>query len=239
MFISLAAEKVATTFTFNITNSILGTLVVDGLLIILVLSLNVSGVKKIPGAVQNFVEILTEVFLDFCDSIAHEKSRVFFPIVFTLFLFIIISNWLALVPVFSAILIKEADRTVPFFRSPSADLSTTLALGLFSIAAVQFFGFKYLGFSYLKKYINLKGPVDFAVGLLELVLEGAKVISFAFRLFGNIFAGEVLLLVAGTLIPFLSPIPVLGMELFVGFIQAVVFSILTLVFLSLSVEKTH
>lgn len=239
MFISLAAEKVATISTFNITNSILGTLVVDVLLIILAISVKVTGVKKIPGALQNFVEILTETFLDFCDSIAHAKSRIFFPIVFTLFLFIIASNWLALLPGFSAILIKEAEKTVPILRSPSADLNTTLALGLFSITAVQFFGFKYLGLSYLRKYFNIQGPIDFVVGLLEIVLEIAKIASFGFRLFGNIFAGEVLLVVAGALLPLISPIPVLGMELFVGFIQALVFSVLTLVFLSMSVEKAH
>jgi F-type H+-transporting ATPase subunit a len=239
MLISLAAEKVTTIFTFNITNSVLGTLLVDGLIIILAISVNVVGVKKIPGAVQNFVEIITEAFLDFCDSIAHSKSRVFFPIIFTLFLFIIVSNWLALLPGFSSILIKEAGRSFPIFRSPSADLNTTLALGIFSITAVQYFGFRYLGLSYLSKYINVKGPIDFMVGLLELVLELAKVASFGFRLFGNIFAGEVLLIVAGTLIPLFSPIPVLGMELFVGFIQALVFAILTLVFLSMSVEKAH
>ena len=239
MFISLAAEKVATIATLNITNSMLGTLAVDVLLIALAISIHVEGVKKIPGAIQNFVEMLTEAFLEFCDSIAHTKARIFFPIVFTFFLFIIFSNWVALFPGFSAILVEEAGHTVPVFRSPSADLSTTLALGIFSIAAVQYFGFRYLGLSYLKKYINLKGPVDLMVGLLEIVLEIAKVASFGFRLFGNIFAGEVLLIVAGALIPLISPIPILGMELFVGFIQALVFAILTLVFLSMSVEKAH
>lgn len=239
MFISLAAEKVATIYSFSVTNSMMGTLLVDILLIALSISVNMAGVKKVPGAVQNFFEMVTEAFLDFCDSIAHSKSRIFFPIVFTFFLFIIASNWLALLPGFSTILAKEAGKSVPLLRSPSADLSTTLALGLFSIAAVQFFGFKYLGLSYLKKYFNLKGPIDFVVGLLEIVLEVAKIASFGFRLFGNVFAGEVLLVVAGTLLPLFSPIPVLGMEIFVGFIQALVFSILTLVFLSMSVEKTH
>ena len=239
MFISLAAEKVATIFTFNITNSTLGTLVVDVMLIVLAVTVKSTGVKKIPGALQNLVEMLVEVFLEFCDSIAHAKSRIFFPIVFTFFLFIIFSNWVALLPGFSSITLQEAHKSIPVFRSPSADLSTTLALGIFSILAVQFFGFKYLGLSYLKKYINLKGPIDFFVGILELVLEVAKIASFAFRLFGNIFAGEVLLIVAGSLIPLISPIPVLGMELFVGFIQALVFAMLTLVFLSMSVEKAH
>lgn len=239
MFISLAAEKVATISTFNITNSILGTLVVDVLLVTLALGVKVSGVKKIPGAVQNFMEMVVEAFLEFCDSIAHSKARIFFPIVFTFFLFIIFSNWVALLPGFSALVLQEGHKSIPVLRSPSADLSTTLALGLFSILTVQFFGFKYLGLSYLKKYINISGPIDFFVGILELILEVAKVASFAFRLFGNIFAGEVLLIVAASLLPLISPIPVLGMELFVGFIQALVFAILTLVFLSMSVEKAH
>jgi F-type H+-transporting ATPase subunit a len=123
---------------------------------------------------------------------------------------------------------------VPYFRGPTADLNTTLALALFSIVMVQFTGFKFLGINYGSKFVNLKSPIDFFVGILEIFSEVSRIISFAFRLFGNVFAGEVLLAVMGFIMPLLAPLPFLGLEIFVGFIQALVFSMLTLVFLNIA-----
>lgn len=123
---------------------------------------------------------------------------------------------------------------VPIFRAGTADLNTTLALALISVIATQVIGFKYLSFGYFKKFFNFKNPIFFFVGILELISEVAKIISFAFRLFGNIFAGEVLLVVIAFLIPLLAPIPFLGLEIFVGAIQALVFMMLSLVFMSMA-----
>lgn len=123
---------------------------------------------------------------------------------------------------------------VPYLRAGTADLNTTLALGLFSQVMAQIVGFKYLGFSYLKKFINFKDPIMFFVGILELVSEFSKVLSYAFRLFGNIFAGEVLLVVISALVPLIVPMPFYGLEIFVGFIQALVFSLLSLVFFNVA-----
>lgn len=132
---------------------------------------------------------------------------------------------------------------VPYFRGPTADLNTTLALAIFAMVTVQVIGFKFLGFNYSHKFLNLKSPIDFFVGFLEFFSEISKIISFAFRLFGNIFAGEVLLSVMAFLMPLLGPIPFLGLEVFVGFIQALVFSLLTLVFMNLATmghgEEAH
>ncbi|MFH2021814.1 MAG: F0F1 ATP synthase subunit A [Patescibacteria group bacterium] len=124
----------------------------------------------------------------------------------------------------------------PVFRPGSADLNTTLALAITSVIATQIFGLMTLKFSYLKKFFNLASPIDFFVGLLELISEFAKIISFAFRLFGNIFAGEVLLVVITFLIPVVVPMPFYGLELFVGFIQALVFSMLSLVFFNMATQ---
>ncbi|MFZ5437717.1 MAG: F0F1 ATP synthase subunit A [Patescibacteria group bacterium] len=123
---------------------------------------------------------------------------------------------------------------VPYLRAGTADLNTTLALGLFSQVMAQIVGVKYLGFSYFKKFFNFKDPIMFFVGILELVSEFSKVLSYAFRLFGNIFAGEVLLIVIGALIPVLVPMPFYGLEIFVGFIQALVFALLSLVFFNVA-----
>lgn len=126
---------------------------------------------------------------------------------------------------------------VPILRPGSADLNTTLALGLVSVIATQFIGFRYLHFGYFKKFINFSSPIMFVVGILELISEFAKIVSFAFRLFGNIFAGEVLLVVVafiGGNFLFFAPLPFYGLEVFVGFIQALVFSMLSLVFFNMA-----
>lgn len=124
-------------------------------------------------------------------------------------------------------------KMVPLFRPGTADLNTTIALALISVIMTQVIGVKYLGLSYFTKYFNLKG-INAFVGLLELISEFSKIISFAFRLFGNIFAGEVLLTVIAFLIPIVAPIPFIGLEIFVGAIQGLVFAMLSIVFMSLA-----
>lgn len=126
---------------------------------------------------------------------------------------------------------------VPILRPGSADLNTTLALGIISVLATQYIGISFLGLNYFKKFINFSSPIDFFVGILETVSEFAKIISFAFRLFGNIFAGEVLLVVISFLVPVIVPMPFYGLEIFVGFIQALVFSMLTLVFFNMATHS--
>jgi F-type H+-transporting ATPase subunit a len=133
---------------------------------------------------------------------------------------------------------------VPYVRVASTDLNFTVALALISVFMTQVIGVRALGASYFTKFINtggifsrpVFGLIDFVVGLLELVSELSKLLSFSFRLFGNIFAGSVLLFVIGTLIPVFVQSAVLGLEFFVGLIQAVVFGMLTMVFMS---QATH
>lgn len=127
-----------------------------------------------------------------------------------------------------------AHASVPLLRGPTADLNTTLALAIIAVVSVQYYGLVTLGGAYLKKFFNFSDPIMFGVGLLEIVSEISRIMSFAFRLFGNIFAGEVLLTVIAFLMPVIAPLPFLGLELFVGFIQALVFSMLTAVFLSMA-----
>jgi F-type H+-transporting ATPase subunit a len=125
---------------------------------------------------------------------------------------------------------------VPIFRAGTADLNTTIALALISVFAIQYFGIKSHGLKYFQKYFNFKNPVNFYVGILEILSEFAKILSFGFRLFGNIFAGEVLLTVMAGLMPIIIPLPFLGLEIFVGFIQALVFVMLSLVFYRVAVS---
>lgn len=191
--------------------------------------------KKPPKGIQNIVEMVIEALYNLMISIAGEKkARAFFPVIATLFLYILFSNWIELLPGVGTIgLLSQhggEETFAPFVRPPTADLNATLGLALFSVIGSQVVGFKYLKSEYLKRFFNFTNPMKFVLGLLELTSEISRIISFAFRLFGNIFAGEVLLAVSLTLLPFLAPIPFLGLEIFVGAIQAMVFAVLTLVF---------
>ncbi len=123
------------------------------------------------------------------------------------------------------------------FRAPTSDLSLTIAFALISVIITNILGFKALGATYLKKYINFSNPVDAFVGILELISEIGKIISFSFRLFGNVFAGEILLAVITSITYGVATLPFLGLELFVGLIQALVFFMLTAVFIGLSAES--
>jgi len=126
---------------------------------------------------------------------------------------------------------------VPLFRPGTADLNTTIALGAISIFVTQIFGFQYSSFAYFGKFLNFSSPIMFFVGIVEIISEFAKIISFAFRLFGNIFAGEVLLIIITYLAGLIVPMPFYGIELFVGFIQALVFSMISLVFFNMASER--
>lgn len=133
---------------------------------------------------------------------------------------------------------EEEIKTIPLLRGNNADLNATLALAIISVIMIQVYGIQFLGFAtYISKFLNFKDPIYFVLGLLEIISEVSKVLSFAFRLFGNIFAGEVLLTIVAFLVPVLASFPFLILEVFVGFVQALVFSMLTSVFLSLAVSK--
>lgn len=133
----------------------------------------------------------------------------------------------------------EEGHLVPLFRPPSTDLNTTLALALISVVVTQIVGLKALGVRYLSKFINFSNPISFFVGILELISEFAKIISFAFRLFGNIFAGEVLLTVMLMLVPYFVPLPFYGLEVFVAIVQAFIFAALTLIFIKIAITDHH
>jgi F-type H+-transporting ATPase subunit a len=138
----------------------------------------------------------------------------------------------------------EAYQVLPFFRTPTSDINTTLALALITMFMVQVFGVRALGGRYFFKFVNITelkrgglGYMMFIVGFLELISEVARILSFTFRLLGNIFAGGVLLLVMTFIVPFFIPMPFLGLELFVGFIQALVFAMLALVFMNMAMAS--
>ncbi len=245
MNISLAAEPIFHIGSFAVTN----TLLVSWTIILLLIGLSLylyKNLKKVPKGLQNLIEWVFEKLLGMIEAVTQSRKQAlqFFPIVATIFIFVILSNWIEIVPGLGTIGIYGEHHghvmLIPFIRSSSADLNVTLAIAIVSVMATQIFGIMALGlFKYGGKFINFHGPINFFVGILELISEMAKMVSFSFRLFGNIFAGEVLLLVVGFLVPYVVPLPFLFLEIFVGFVQALVFSMLTLVFLKMAVTAHH
>lgn len=234
MHISLAAEPLFYIGSFVVTNSLLVSFFVSIILIIFALLISFS-LKKNPGRFQGIAEIIIGGLSDLAESIGGVHSRKYLPLLITFFLYILFSNWIGLLPGFGSIGFEKIDHGykefIPLFRGATADLNTTLALALISFFAIQYYGFSSRKLAYLGHFINFSSPIAFFTGILELISEFAKIISFAFRLFGNIFAGEVLLAVIMSLVPLLAAIPFYGLELFVGLIQAFVFTLLTLVFI--------
>lgn len=244
MEISLKAEPLFNIGNFSITNGLLLTFIVSLVLIIFSVIFR-NKIKLIPGKVQGAIEMLIEMFLSLMESVlgSKEKSEKYLPLVLTIFVFILLSNWLGLLPGVGSFIFKNEHAGVPLLRSPAADLNFTLAFAVMSVFVTNFFGVTILGvFTHFKKFFNFSNPVNFFVGILEFLSEMAKFISFSFRLFGNIFAGEVLLIIMFFLLPYVVPIPFMMLEMFFGAIQAFVFAMLTLVFLTLhttSHEASH
>ena len=266
MNISLAAEPIFHIGSFPVTNTLMVAWVIV-LFLILVVFLTRRKLREVPRGLQNVVETVIEGALNFMETITGDRKQAkkFFPIVFTIFIFVILSNWIEIVPGLGTIGLWEEHGgekiLIPFIRSSSADLNLTLAIAIFSVLSTQIFGIAALGFSkYGGKFLPFKGLfkikygflpapsfngfIAFFAGFLELIAEVAKFVSFSSRLFGNIFAGEVLLLVVSFLVPYIVPLPFLFLEIFVGFVQALVFAMLTLVFLKMAVtghevEEAH
>ena len=246
MHISIAAEKLFYIGPLPVTNSLLVTWIT---ILIFIVVITLIRLKKniVPVGIQNVVEYVLEVFYNMVRDVfeSEKKAQRFFPLIVSIFLFVLLINWFGLLPGVGSIgfFHYEGEHTVfvPLFRGAAADLNTTIALALISVGFTQIFSVQELGFiGFIKRFVKLKNPIMFFVGILELIAEIAKIISFSFRLFGNIFAGEVLLAVMFFLIPFVVPLPFLFLEIFVGLIQAIIFALLTLFFIKIAVtEEEH
>lgn len=242
MEISFAAETLGHVGPLPITNTLLMAWITMAILCTGGLAATYRP-QLVPGRFQNGVEFILESVLDFFSTVLGSRTQAekFFPLVFTFFIFILLSNWLGILPGVGTVGIESAEHhTVHLLRSTYSDLNMTIALALISLVATHVIALKTLGVrGHLGKFISFKSPIAFFVGILETIAEFAKILSFSFRLFGNVFAGEVLLAVMMFLLPYLAPVPFLGMELFVGFVQALVFSMLTLVFIKVATSEQH
>lgn len=245
MHISLIPETLIRIGNFGITNTLLTSWLILISICFFAIAVSVK-IRTIPGKIQNVIEASTELFIDFMTTISgsREKAIRFFPIVGSIFILILISNWFGILPGVGSVgfyEIHDGHKTfVPYFRSVNSDLNMTLALAFIVVTLSHFIGIISIGVSkHLGKYITFKSPTAFFVGGLEFIGEFSKIVSFSFRLFGNIFAGEVLLVIMTFLVPYIAPIPFLGLEVFVGLVQALIFSVLAMMFLSSATESHH
>jgi F-type H+-transporting ATPase subunit a len=239
--ISLKAQELFTIGGFSVTNSLLLTLVVSLVLIIFALVVN-KNIRLIPGLFQGFVEMILEWMLALMESVlgSAKKAEQYFPLIATVFIFIAASNLSGILPGVGSFFIEHGGKEVSLFRSPATDLNFTLAFAVISVIVTNILGMISVGvFAHVGKFLNFKNPIAFFIGILELISEFAKIISLAFRLFGNVFAGEVLLTIIFFLVPYFIPLPFLFMELFVGLIQAFVFAMLTLVSVALHTAEVE
>jgi len=228
--ISIKAETLFNFLGLPITNSLLTSWLTLVLLAFLALA------YKRNRFVTNLLNLILKPIYGLFYGVFGDKIDVFFPLVMTYFLYILGLNWFGLLPGVGTLMYKTHGHSIPILRAGTADLNTTLAFGFFSIFMVQFYAVRYLGWGkYLKKFFNFANPIAAFVGILEIISEFSKAISFSFRLFGNIFAGEVLLTVIAFLVPVLASFPFLLFEFFVGFIQALVFSMLSSIFISVAI----
>ena len=308
--IAIKPETLTSIGPFDLTNTVLTSWIVV-LTIIVTVYFGTRRRDLVPRGFQNVFEAAIEAFYGLVVSVAGEKNgRRFFPVVATIFFFVLASNWLSLLPVFNSIgLVKEQEHgfvmektevgslsvgyvslsspsdlrltgggsideddpdaaaqyekakedgklvgeLLPLLRGPNTDINTPLALAIVSAIAVESWGIASLGLGYGKKFFNfgpflrglfrlkvgemLQGMLDAFVGIIELVSELARLVSFTFRLFGNMFAGEVVILIFTFLTPLVVGVVFYGLELFIGVVQAFIFALLTLVFGALAVAE--
>jgi len=243
--VSLVPEHIFSIGSLGVTNTLL-----TAWIVVIVVSLAAYAFSRklsasTPGRLQNGVEAVFEGLFSFMSTFAPDRAtaKKFFPFCATIFVFVLLANWIGILPGVGSIGFHEThdgvETFVPIFRSVYSDLNMTLALALIVMTAVHVIGIITLGIGkHAGKFFTLRSFGDAFAGILELIGEAAKIVSFTFRLFGNVFAGEVLLVIISSLVPYIAPVPFYGLEIFVGFIQALIFSVLAMLFLSAS-TKAH
>ncbi len=249
---TLAPETVFHFGQFPITNTMINVWLAIAIFLVvgIIIKINLS---FRPGKFQNFFEYILELLMGYFDQVTGDRKKTmrFMPIVGSIFFFILLSNWLGLLPGTGSITIGHA----MLLRPANSDLNLTVAMALVAVISSHLFGFISVGiFTHLNKFIQIgtfiksfkKGPVgvftgivELGVGFIEIISEMAKVLSLSLRLFGNIFAGEVLISVISGLISVLVPAPFMLLEVLVGIIQASVFTMLTLVYMTILSTKPH
>ncbi|MFA5420805.1 MAG: FoF1 ATP synthase subunit a [Patescibacteria group bacterium] len=236
--ISLSPDILFYIGSFPLTNTFIWTVAISLFLIFIFVFVG-QRLKDKPSKLQNFIELLLEESYSFVESITGpgKKAKRLFPLVATMFIFILASNLAVYIPGQSAITLDSGGGPLSVFRAVMSDYGLVLVMTLITVVTIQVVAIAVSGpFKYIGRFINFKNPLSFFLGLMDLIGEIAKIVSLSFRLFGNIFAGEVLGMVMLFLVPFFVPLPFLFLGLLTAVVQAFVFAVLTLVFISMASE---
>ena len=236
--VHLAPQKIFAIGGFTVTNTLLSAWLTC-IVILLLFGLGTRRMNMVPGRLQGFLEMLVEALYGFIRGMAGERyARRFFPLLATIFVFVAFNAWMALLPIYPTVGFKAegADHvTTHLLRSAGTDINMPLALALIAFVFIEAWGFRVHRFGYLREFFRFGNPVQTFIGLLELISHFIRIISFTFRLFGNMLAGEIVLFMMTFLTFFVTPIIFYGLEILVGGVQALVFMGLTLVFTVLAV----
>jgi F-type H+-transporting ATPase subunit a len=237
--IALAPEVITHVGSFKITNTILATALTDAILLSFVFSVR-KNLGLVPSKLQTIAEGAVSYFYDTTQQIAGKFTDVIFPWFASFFIFIFALNIVGLLPGVGSVGFFEHhdghEVFIPLLRAATSDFNTTFALAVISLGATHYYAIKFNGFvGYITKFLSVN-PIYLFVGILELVSELTKVVSLSFRLFGNIYAGEVVIHTISSLFAFVAPIPFLLLESIVALVQALVFSMLTMVFMTILIK---
>ena len=236
--VHLAPQKIFSIGAFTVTNTLLSAWLTC-IVILLLFGLGTRRMGMVPGRLQGLLEMLIEALYGFIRGMAGERyARRFFPLLATIFVFVAFNAWMALLPIYPTVGFKAegADHvTTHLLRSAGTDINMPLALALIAFVFIEVWGFRVHKFGYLREFFRFGNPVQTFIGLLELISHFIRIISFTFRLFGNMLAGEIVLFMMTFLTFFVTPIIFYGLEILVGGVQALVFMGLTLVFTVLAV----
>ncbi len=219
-----------------VTNTLLASWLSGGALIAF-FALAARRVRLVPTGLQNLAELICEYAMGFIEGlVGKENEKRFFPVVMTVFLFVLFNAWLSLLPGFESLKLNG----VPLLRSASTDINVPLMLALLCVISIEYWGFRARGLSYLKTFFDVDrhGVLSPFVGAMELVGHSVRVVSFTFRLFGNMLAGVVLTGVALFLVPLVVPSLFYALEALFGIVQALIFAGLTAIFGYVAVSST-
>jgi F-type H+-transporting ATPase subunit a len=238
--VHLAPQEVIQIGGFTVTNTLLSAWLTT-IVVVLLFGFGARTTNMVPGRLQGFIEMFIEAIYNFIKSVAGEKfARPFFPILATIFIFVAFNAWMALLPIYPTIGFTAAGHdeiTTHLLRSSGTDINMPLALAVISFLFAEIWGFKAHGVGYLKEFFRGPNPLETFVGIIELLSHFIRLISFTFRLFGNMVAGEIVLGMMTFLLVFLVPLAFYGLELLVGGVQALIFMGLTLVFTVMAVAS--
>ena len=199
--------------------------------------------RMVPNKLQSVSEMLVGGVYDYVKDVlgSSDLANRYFPIIITIFIFVLLLNWLGLLPGVAAIgTYNSTGDFTPLLYPSATDINITIAFAIVAFVTIQLAGVIALGaFKYTGKFINFKSPFGFIMGIIDLISELTRLISFSFRLFGNVFAGKTLLVVVIFFVPYFLPIPMYAFEVLFGFVQAFIFAILTLFFIKLAISEPN